>query len=152
MNEFMQMAKDRAMETSNQGLGGPFGCAIIKDGKLVCVASNSVLADKDPTAHGEMNAIRKACKILNTYDLSGCELLTTGYPCPMCLSAIMWANIKKVYYGCNCKDAEKIGFRDDFIYNYIKNPDSQVLDLEEMDREDCLVLFDNYANNQKIIY
>ena len=152
MNKFMREAFKRADYTSNQNIGGPFGACIVKDGKVVAVASNTVLFDKDPTCHAEMNAIRLACSVLDTYDLSGCELYTTGYPCPMCLSAIMWANIKKVYYGTNLNDAEDIGFRDDFIYNFIKGNNSDALELEELDREKCLDLFKNYTNNKKVIY
>ena len=152
MNKFMREAFKRADYTSNQNIGGPFGACIVKDGKVIAVASNTVLFDKDPTCHAEMNAIRLACIVLDTYDLSGCELYTTGYPCPMCLSAIMWANIKKVYYGTNLSDAEEIGFRDDFIYNFIKGNNSDALDLEELDREQCLELFKNYTNNKKVIY
>ena len=119
MNEFMNQAITMAEYTSNRNMGGPFGACVVKDGKVVAVASNSVLIDNDPTAHAEVNAIREACRRLKTYDLSGCELYATGYPCPMCLSAIMWANIKTVYYGTDLNDAEAIGFRDDFIYNFI---------------------------------
>lgn len=154
---FMRLAIKKASETMKKNIGGPFGAVIVKDGIIVALASNSVLRDNDPTAHAEINAIRLAGRTLGTYDLSGCELYTTGYPCPMCLSAIIWANIKKVYYGCNPKDADKIGFRDDFIYNYINdlkmgNIDTKVLDINETDRKECLKLFDEYKKENKIIY
>lgn len=156
-NNIMKLGIEEANKTMNKGFGGPFGAVIVKEGKIIAVASNSVLKDNDPTAHAEINAIRKAGKVLNTYDLSGCELYATGYPCPMCLSAIIWSNISKVYFGCNPKDAEKIGFRDDFIYNYIKNlgegnQDNNLLNLKELDREECLKLFEDYTKNNRTIY
>lgn len=143
----MKMAFDEAAQTSSSGIGGPFGACIVKNGEVIAVASNTVLRDKDSTCHAEMNAIRKACKILDTYDLSDCVLYTTGYPCPMCLSAIIWANIKTVYYGCRAKDAEYIGFRDDMIYRYINGIEKGILNVEQLNRKDCLQLFENYTKN-----
>ena len=119
MNKFMRLALKEAREGISNNHGGPFGAVIVKDGEIIATGHNHVVANNDPTCHGEIDAIRKACTKLNTFDLTGCELYTTGYPCPMCLSAIIWANIKKVYYSCDAKDAERIGFRDDFIYKYI---------------------------------
>ena len=87
-----------------------FGAVILKDGEVVASSHNTVIESKDPTAHAEVNAIRKACRVLNTHDLSGCVLYTSAEPCPMCLSAIIWANIKKVYYANTRSDADKIGF------------------------------------------
>ena len=153
MTDFMKRAVERAKKTMRLDVGGPFGACVVKDGKVISVASNTVLKDKDPTCHAEMNAIRKACKKLQTYDLSGCELYATGYPCPMCLSAIIWANIKTVYYGTDLKDAENIGFRDDFIYNYIKGKNLQVLSLQQVKNpDDCKELFKEYAALKKTIY
>lgn len=146
---------NHARETMAQGKGGPFGAAVVKDGKVVVIASNSVLADNDPTAHAEMNAIRQACKILGTYDLSGCELYATSEPCPMCLSAIIWANIKTVYYGCIAKDAAAIEFRDDYIYDYIASRsecESDVLNLIQVDRSQCIKLFEEYSKESMQIY
>ena len=156
-NNYMKPGIDRAFDTMRKNIGGPFGAVIVKDGNIIAIASNTVLRDNDPTAHAEMNAIREAGKVLGTYDLTGCELYATGYPCPMCLSAIIWANISKVYFGCNPKDAEKIGFRDDFIYNYIMNlrtgnEDSNLLSIKELNREECLKLFDEYSKTNKTIY
>lgn len=111
MNKILEAAIRRAKQTMNENIGGPFGAAIIdKYGKILSVSSNSVLRDNDPTAHAEVNAIREACRHVGSYDLSGCILYTTAYPCPMCLSAIIWANIKKVYFGCRPEDAEKNRF------------------------------------------
>ena len=153
--ELMSLAIEEARKTMKQNIGGPFGALIInQNGDIIAIASNSVLKDHDPTAHAEINAIRQATKKLGTHDLSGCTLYTTAYPCPMCLGAIIWSNIKKVYYGCIQQDADKIGFRDDFIYQFIENghQDPSVLDLEEKERQTCLKLFEEYHKNNKIIY
>lgn len=150
--DYMNLGVAEATVTMVQNIGGPFGAVIVKDNEIISVASNTVLKDNDPTAHAEINVIRQACKKLGTYDLTGCELYATGYPCPMCLSAIIWANIKKVYF-CNGVDqAEKIGFRDDFIYNYIKNRDPEILDLESCATSRGLALYEVYKNLGKTIY
>lgn len=154
-NEAMMMAIERARETMNKNFGGPFGAAIVDaNGEIVVVSSNSVLRDNDPTAHAEVNAIREACKKLGTYDLSGYVLYATGHPCPMCMSAIIWANIKKVYFGCTPEDAEKIGFRDDFIYRFINDgcTDNGVMEIIPHEREACLELFKEYSEKEKTIY
>ena len=154
-NEAMMMAIERARDTMNKNFGGPFGAAIVDaNGEIVAVSSNSVLRDNDPTAHAEVNAIREACKKLGTYDLSGYVLYATGHPCPMCMSAIIWANIKKVYFGCTPEDAEKIGFRDDFIYRFINDgcTDKGVIEIIPHEREACLELFKEYSEKEKTIY
>ena len=114
------------------------------------------MCDNDPTAHAEIIAIRNACKNINSYDLSDCELYTSCFPCPMCLSAIIWANIKNVYYGNTKEDASKIGFRDDFIYNYIKNinnSNEDTLKLICMDRNETIKTFNKFEEkNDKTIY
>lgn len=151
----MGMAIDQARRTMNENIGGPFGAAIIDEkGNVIAVSSNRVLGDHDPTAHAEITAIREACKKLGTHDLSGYIMYATGYPCPMCLSAMIWANIKKCYFGCNPKDAAAIGFRDDFIYKYIEGlcSNSDVLELREIRRENCLELFAEYQQKNKEIY
>ena len=153
--EIIREAVDRARETMNKNLGGPFGAAVIdQDGNVIAVASNSVLGDHDPTAHAEINAIREAARIKGTHDLSGCIIFATGYPCPMCLSAIIWANIRDVVYGCRPEDADAIGFRDDFIYHFIKTDmtDESVLRLTEEGRQECLALFREYAEQEREIY
>jgi guanine deaminase len=96
--------------------GGPFGAVIAKDGEIIAEASNSVTIDHDPTAHAEVNCIRKATRKLGTFDLTGCDIYTSCEPCPMCLGAIYWAHLDKIYYANDRKDAAKIGFDDDFIY------------------------------------
>ena len=155
MNEIMQQALERARLTMNENIGGPFGAAVIDErGNILAVASNSVLRDNDPTAHAEVNAIRAACQKIDSYDLSGCVLYTTAYPCPMCLAAIIWANIKKVYFGCRPQDAEAIGFRDDFIYRFIEGKcrDKSVMEIAELNRDECLQLFNEYQKMNKTIY
>ena len=152
-NEIMQLGIKEAKKTMNNNIGGPFGAVIVKDNKIIAIASNTVLSSKDPTAHAEINAIRKASKKLKTYDLSECTLYATGYPCPMCLSAIMWANIKQVYYGTTLNDAQKIGFRDDYIYNYIRNNNKgKELNISNINREECIKLFDEYNKKNKKTY
>ena len=152
--EIMRLGIEEARKTMKQDIGGPFGAVVVKDGEVVAVSSNHVLANNDPTAHAEVMAIRKACEKLGTHDLSGCEIYATGYPCPMCLSAIIWANIKKVYVCGMPEDAEKIGFRDDFIYRFIqdKMQDEDVLAIEELGSEPARELYDEYASLNKVIY
>lgn len=148
----MKEAIEEARKTMNLNYGGPFGAMITKDNKIIAIASNTVLKDNDPTAHAEINAIRKAGEVLNTHDLSGCILYATGYPCPMCLSAIIWSNIKEVYYGTNLKEAADIGFRDEFIYDYIKEKNKDILQLKNLDHEECLELFKEYQEQKKEMY
>lgn len=152
--ELMNLGILRADRTMRNNIGGPFGAVVVKDGEIISIASNTVLQDNDPTAHAEMNAIREACKVLGTYDLTGCELYATGYPCPMCLSAIIWSNIKKVYVSGTAKQAEEIGFRDDFIYNFIKQDcmNSKVLQIELLDSEPARQLYNKYSSLNKTIY
>lgn len=153
--EIFQLAISHTRSTMNLNLGGPFGAAMTdEDGQVIAVASNTVIGDHDPTAHAEINAIRAAAKLRGSYDLSGCTLYATAYPCPMCLSAIIWANIHTVYYGCDAKDAASIGFRDDDIYDFIRTgmDKHDILSLETCHREKCLQLFSEYATSDKLIY
>ena len=158
MNKYMKIAKELANDNLSTNAGGPFGSCIVKNGKIIGKGSNNVLKNNDPTAHAEIMAIRDACNNINSYDLSNCELYTSCYPCPMCLSAIIWSNIKKVYYGNTKEDAANIGFRDDFIYNYINNlsngnQDPNVLLLECIDRSNTIEEFNKFKNkNDKVIY
>lgn len=153
MNEFMELAKKSAEVGLENQEGGPFGAVIInKNGEVISVGNNRVLIDKDPTAHAEMVAIRRASEKLNTYDLSDMILYTSCEPCPMCLSAIIWANIKEVYYACTKKDAAQIGFRDDMIYEYLKGNKKDVLNIKQLDREECIQLFNKYKNEDRTIY
>lgn len=149
----MHLGIEEARKTVNQNIGGPFGAVITdKDDNVIAVSSNTVLGSHDPTAHAEINVIRKACAILETHDLTGYKIYATGYPCPMCLSAIIWANIKDVYYGTDLKDAEIIGFRDDFIYKYLSGEQKEILNIKQINRDDCLKLFEEYILKSKKIY
>ena len=158
MNEYMKIAKELANENLQTNAGGPFGACVVKNGQIIGKGSNHVLANNDPTAHAEIMAIRDACKNIKSYDLKECELYTSCYPCPMCLSAIIWSNIKKVYYGNTKEDAAYIGFRDDFIYQYIQNlaqnkQDNSILNLTSMDREETIKEFKKFAQKEdKTIY
>jgi tRNA(Arg) A34 adenosine deaminase TadA len=158
MNEFMDVAIDLSDDNFDKNFGGPFGACVVKDGKIIGKGINMVIKNNDPTAHAEIVAIRNACANIKSYDLSGCELYTSCYPCPMCLSAIIWANIKKVYYANTKEDASEIGFRDDFIYDYLEKltqdiQDNKVLKLKSMDREEAIKVFDRYKEDKdKITY
>lgn len=144
-SEFMQIAIQEAREGISNGDGGPFGTAIVRDGVLIASGHNHVLAYNDPTCHGEVDAIRKACKRLGTFDLTGCELYTTGEPCHMCLCACMWANISMIYYGCTIADNEIIGFRDNKFDQIFGGRDKLGDYMTEIDREACLRLFQDYS-------
>lgn len=146
--DFMQNAIAEADKNLLTNDGGPFGAVIVKDGKVIACGHNEVLKNNDPTCHAEMQTIRAACEALGTFDLSGCELYTSCYPCPMCLAATIWANIKKVYYGNTAKDAAEIGFRDDYIYEFIEGMcvDGKVMELVECDREAANATFKKFAD------
>ena len=153
MNKYMEKAKQNAENGILKKEGGPFGAIIVdKEGNIISNGNNQVLKQNDPTAHAEMVAIRNACKKLEKYDLSGYTLYTSCEPCPMCLSAIIWSNIKEVYYGCTKKDAGEIGFRDDAIYDYLKGENNDLINLEEMDRDECIKTFEEYKKQDGVIY
>lgn len=143
MDKFMDIAIKEAENGIRQGHGGPFGSVIVKDGEIIGKGHNEVVKNQDPTCHGEMMAIHDACKTIGSFDLSGCELYTTAEPCPMCLGAILWSNIKKVYFGCNIVDTENIGFRDKVFYELNESGGKSKL-LQELDRDACLKLFEEY--------
>lgn len=153
MNIYMEKAKENAENGIMKKEGGPFGVVITdKNGNIISNGNNKVIKNNDPTAHAEVVAIREACEKLNTYDLSDCILYTSCEPCPMCLSAIIWANIKEVYYACTKEDAGNIGFRDDVIYDFIKGKNKDLLELKQIDRDECIKTFEKYKNNGGIIY
>ena len=159
MKKYMDLAIKEAYLGVDKNDGGPFGSVIVKDGKVIAVGHNEVLKNNDPTCHGEMQAIRNACKELNTFDLRGCEIYTSCYPCPMCLSAIIWSNIKKVYYGNTKEDVAEIGFRDDMIYKYIENlskndkKNKEIIEMIPIDREETIKIFNEFKNKEdKVIY
>lgn len=118
-NAFMLKAIELSKKNIDKG-GGPFGAVIVKDGKIISTGTNRVTAKNDPTSHAEVNAIRKAARKLGTFDLAGCDIYTSCEPCPMCLGAIYWAHIDKIFYGNTKKDAADIGFDDSFIYDELK--------------------------------
>ena len=141
-NEFMKRAIELSLESVNKG-GGPFGCVIVKDEKIVSEGSNRVTSSKDPTAHGEIVAIREACKKINNFSLSGFELYSSCEPCPMCLSAIYWARIENVYFANTRQDAQKIDFDDSLIYSeFQKNIDKRKIPMVQMMRSEALKAFE----------
>ncbi len=139
----MKIAIEEAEIGIKNGDGGPFGCVIVKGGVIVGRGHNQVVKQKDPTCHGEIMAIRDACKNLGSFDLSGCKLYTTGEPCPMCFGAILWANISEVFYGCGTADAEIIGFRDNDFYRSSDKLRKRLF--VETDRSECLELYKKYS-------
>ena len=139
--DFMRQAIALAVENIKNG-GGPFGAVIVKDGKVVATGANRVTANNDPTAHAEVSAIRAACTKLGTFDLSGCVIYTSCEPCPMCLGAIYWAHIDKIYYGANQYDAAKIDFDDSFIYRELElAPDKRKKPVENILHDEALAPF-----------
>lgn len=130
--------------------GGPFGAVIAKDGEIIAEASNSVTLDNDPTAHAEVNCIRKATKKLSTFDLAGCEIYTSCEPCPMCLGAIYWAHLDRIYYGNDRKDAAKIGFDDNFIYDEIAiDPKDRHRPMEQTMRDEAFEAFKLWEESEE---
>ena len=138
----MKRAIELSIESVNRG-GGPFGSIIVKDNNIVAEGSNKVTLTNDPTAHGEIVAIREACKKLNNFSLNDCELYSTCEPCPMCLSAIYWARIDKIYYANTRKDAQKIDFDDSLIYSeFSKNIDKRKIPTVQIMRNEALKAFE----------
>jgi guanine deaminase len=123
--EFLRQAIDLAVENAKSGEGGPYGAVIVKDNQLIAASGNKVTSAVDPTAHAEVMAIRLACKMLNDFQLQGCTLYSSCEPCPMCLGAIYWARLEKVYYACSRQDAAAANFDDSFIYDEISVPPHQ---------------------------
>jgi len=151
----MQLAVEEGFKNIHGGEGGPFGSVIVRDGEVVACAHNKVLLTNDPTMHAEMVAIRQACEALGRFELSDCEMYSTCMPCPMCMGAIFWARIPKLYYGALDSDADAIGFSDKFIYDAIRADfqGQDVLAIEPIDREGCLELFKAWeAKQDKTMY
>lgn len=147
-NQLMAEAIKEAYDGINNKHGGPFGSVIEKNGVIIGRGHNQVVKNNDPTCHGEMMAIKDACKNLNSFDLSGTVLYTTAKPCPMCKGAILWANIDKVYYGCTIEDTDKIGFRDQVFYENWEDESK----ITEFGRDECLELFADYMNTDATRY
>jgi len=141
MKSFMEMAIEEAKFGVKQKHGGPFGAVVVYNGKILSSAHNEVLLKNDPTCHAEILAIRRASKSLGNYNLNGCSIYTTCEPCPMCLSAILWASINKVYFGCTKLDAEKIGFNDNLFFNILSNNTKSHISMSKLNRIECLEVF-----------
>ena len=141
-NKFMSRAIELSIESVNNGTG-PFGAVVVKNEKIIAEGSNKVTSTNDPTAHGEIVAIREACKQLNNFSLSGCELYSSCEPCPLCLSAIYWARINKIYYANTREDARKIDFDDSFIYSeFQKDINQRKIPMFQMMRNEALEAFE----------
>jgi len=152
--EFMREAIRLSIENVDSDKGGPFGAVVVKDGKIIARGANQVTTDNDPTAHAEVVAIRNACKVLNSFQLEGCEIYTSCEPCPMCLGAIYWARPDKIYYANTKEDAADINFDDQFIYEEIERPISERrLFTQQMLREEALQAFKKWSESMdKIEY
>ncbi len=143
---FMKRAIELAEEGMDSGAGGPFGCVIVQDGKIIAEGFNRVTSTNDPTAHAEVVAIRSACQKLNSFQLENCTIYTSCEPCPMCLGAIYWARPKMVYFACSKKDAADIAFDDQFIYQELdKKLEDRDLRFIQMMRKDALPVFNKWA-------
>ncbi len=151
---FMREAIQLSIDSMRAGNGGPFGAVIVKDGKIIARGSNRVTSTNDPTAHAEVVVIREACKVLGTFQLSGCEIYTSCEPCPMCLGAIYWARPEKMYFANTKSDAAAIGFDDQFIYNEIElGFDQRQLPTEQLLNDEALVAFKEWdQKTDKIEY
>ena len=152
-NKFMLRAIELSI-SSAKDTGGPFGCVMVKDDKIIAEGSNKVTFSNDPTAHAEIVAIREACKKLNTFNLSGCDLYASCEPCPMCLSAIYWSHVDNIFYANTREDAKKINFDDSLIYSEIlkKNEDRKI-PIKQMLRDEALKAFEIWNNKtDKIEY
>lgn len=148
MNPYMQTAIEEAEKSVDRREGGPFGAVIVKDGHILSKGHNQVVKNHDPTAHAEIQAIREASQRLGSFDLSGCTIYTTSEPCPMCYSAIHWARIDKIYYGCTRQDAAEIGFDDELIYDVLSGKRKHAhLEEEQIEREACLKPFKRWDDS-----
>jgi len=145
--KFIKAAVKAALNGMDNNEGGPFGCVIVKDGKIIGTGNNKVTSTNDPTAHAEVTAIREACKNLKSFQLTGCIIYTSCEPCPMCLGAIYWARPDKVFYGSTKADAAKIGFDDDFIYKEIAlDFDKRSIPFEQCARDIALEPFNKWES------
>ena len=154
MSQFMKAAIEEARKGFNRDHGGPFGAVIVKDGVLLANAHNEVVKTNDPTAHAEVLAIRRACALLESYDLSDCEIYSTSEPCPMCFAAIHWSRLKRLCFGTTRDDVAVIGFDDSLIYDILSGK-TQVVQMksENVDRVSCLGLLEEWeAKPDKVLY
>ncbi len=147
--KYFEIAIEEAKNGIDSDEGGPFGAVIVKDGEVIASAHNEVIKTNDPTAHAEILAIRRASEKLSRFDLSDCTIYSTCEPCPMCFSAIHWAKIKNLHYGCDNRDASEIGFDDKFIYDVIRGVSDDIkLSSVQEHREECLPLFKLWEGKQ----
>ncbi|MGC2170740.1 MAG: nucleoside deaminase [Candidatus Sulfotelmatobacter sp.] len=153
-NPFMARAIQLSIDNVRSGRGGPFGAVVVKDGKIVAEGTNQVTSRNDPTAHAEVLAIRDACKKLGAFDLADCEIYTSCEPCPMCLGAIYWARVSRVYFANADADASMIGFDDSSIYRELAKPHAQrEIPMIQMMREEALAAFREWQSKpNKIAY
>lgn len=153
-NKFMERAIELSLENVQNKRGGPFGAVIVKNDEIIAEGANCVTAQKDPTAHAEMVAIRNACNKLNDFNLRGCILYTSCEPCPMCLGAIYWARFDSVFYGNTKADAQQIGFDDSFIYEQLAlSPEARTIAMKQLMHDKALAAFEFWRNSkQKVLY
>lgn len=143
----MRRAIELSLENVRSNKGGPFGAVVVKDGKIVGEGANEVLSTNDPSAHAEVVAIRQACRRLNSFQLTGCEIYSSCEPCPMCMGLIYWSRPEIVFYGNTASDAASIGFDDDFIYHELAKPaEIRSLNMRQMLREEALTAFRSWQN------
>lgn len=146
MNTYIQEAIDCAKNGMNNNEGGPFGAVVVdKMGRIIGYGNNKVLINNDPTVHAEVVAIRDACRTINNYNLEGCKIYSTSEPCPMCLSAIIWSNIKEIYYVTDRYEVENIGFRDNLIYDFF-NGNNNIIKLIKFENKECNKILEEYKN------
>lgn len=149
MNKYMKIAIKEGEKAIKKNEGGPFGAVIVQKGKVIATGHNRVIKTHDPTSHAEIDAIRKATKKLKRFDLSDCEIYSSCEPCPMCFSAIHWAKMKKLYFGCTRNDASKIGFDDKFIYDVLKGTaKKKQVQSTHINRKECLKLFKEWKEKE----
>jgi len=129
--EFMKLAVEEGVKAVNSGEGGPFGAIIMKDGKVLVAGHNMIHAQQDCTAHAEMTVIRMACQKLKNFDLTGCTMYTSCYPCPMCMGACLWAHLEAVYYGASKEEAHDFGFSDQVFHEFVQKPDGKHKDIKQ---------------------
>ena len=153
-DKYMRLAIEKAEENIVSAKGGPFGAVVVKDGEIIAAVGNQVTSTNDPTAHAEVVAIREACKTLGTFDLTGCEIYASCEPCPMCLGAIMWARIDKLYYAANRTDASRAGFDDELFYSELALPnEKRTLKPTQLLQKEANVVFDKWIDDSsKITY
>lgn len=153
-NQFMKRAIELSREHMNLGHGGPFGAVIVKDGKVIAEGWNQVTSQNDPTAHAEVTVIRRACEALNNFDLQGCEIYSSCEPCPMCLAAIYWARIDKIFYANTRQDAASVQFDDEFLYEELVRPiKARKIPMVQLDRDDAFTVFEEWdKKTNKIQY